>query len=119
MPLTRQEAIIVGLILICLSSSQYAGISFQLTRLTNDIFKNPTAKRCVLQAKNQKFCEDTNSRCNRSCCWCTCDDQASTFDRRVMKCRKDDKIRLGKFLLVYSPIEQKNSSCITSPCLFF
>ena len=101
MPLTRQEAIIVGLILICLSSSQYAGISFQLTRSANDKFKNPTAnKQCDWQAGNQKFCKDTNSRCNRGCCWCTCNDQASTFDRRVMKCRKDDKIRFGKFLLV-------------------
>ena len=102
MSLTREVAIIVGLILICLSSSEYAGISFQLTRSANDKFKNPTAnKQCDWQAGNQKFCKDANSRCDADCCWCTCDYQTSTFDRRVMKCRINDEIRSGKFLHLY------------------
>ena len=100
MSLTREMAIIVGLVLICLSSSQYAGISFQLTRSANDRFKNPTAKK-PCHAQYQTFCKDTNSRCYGDCCECTCINEKSTFDRRVMKCRINDEIRSGKFLRVY------------------
>ncbi|XP_028398077.1 uncharacterized protein LOC114521743 isoform X2 [Dendronephthya gigantea] len=95
MSLTREVAIIFGLILICSSFSQYAGVSFQLTRSINDKFRNPMATRFGWEAKKKTFCEDTNSRCDENCSWCICDNHTSTFDRRVMKCRNDDEIRSG------------------------
>ncbi|XP_028398074.1 uncharacterized protein LOC114521742 isoform X2 [Dendronephthya gigantea] len=100
MSLTREVAIIFGLILICSSSSQYAGKSFQLTRSDYDEFKNPTAEKCDWQAEyqNRKFCVDTNALCNNNqntkhCCECICDWPKSTFDRRVMKCQINKEIR--------------------------
>jgi hypothetical protein len=97
--MTRELAII-GLVFLvmCVTASDYAGLSFQLTRLANDKFKNPTTKICDWQEKNEKFCTDTNSRCDGNCCQCTCDHGISTFDRSTMKCRINDDLRSGKFL---------------------
>ena len=88
-----------------MTASDYAGLSFRLTRLANDkLFKYPTTKLfvlpCHLQPKNKKFCTDTNSRCDDKikCCQCTCENQTSTFDRSTMKCRNNDELRSGKFL---------------------
>jgi hypothetical protein len=100
--MTRELAIIIGLVflVVCVTASDYAGLSFQLTRLANDKFKNPTttAPKCDYNEENKKFCKDTNSRCDQNCCQCTCDYPTSTFDRSTMKCRKNDELRSGKFL---------------------
>ena len=105
--MTRELAII-GLVFLvmCVTAFDYAGLSFQLTRLANDKFKYRTTKffplpcHWQLKAKNQKFCTDTNSRCDDKikCCQCTCENQTSTFDRSTMKCRNNDELRSGKFL---------------------
>ena len=94
--MTHKGMIIVGLLamLVCLSSSDYAGLSFKLTRFDDDKFENPTAKTC--DWTNQQFCKDANSRCDGDCCRCTCDYQTSTFDRSEMKCAKNDEFRKGK-----------------------
>ena len=91
-------AFIVCLVLmsLCLTASDYAGLSFDLTRSANDEFKNPTAKKCDWQAENKKFCKDANSRCFGNCCQCTCDYATSTFVRNTMKCQNNDEIRKGK-----------------------
>ena len=98
--MTRELAIIIGLVFLVVrvTASDHAGLSFQLTRLADDKFKNPTTKICDWQEKNRKFCTDTNSRCDQNCCQCTCDYQTSTFDRSTMKCRNNDELRSGKFL---------------------
>ena len=95
----HEAAVIVWVILmlVCLSTSDYTGLSFQLTRLPNDKFENPTATACNWQEENKKFCKDANSRCDRNCCQCTCDYQASTFDRSSMKCRINKEFRSGEF----------------------
>jgi hypothetical protein len=108
--MTHELAIIIGLVFLVpmvvrVTASDYAGLSFQLTRLANDKFKYPTTKflPCLhwQLPKNQKFCTDTNSRCDdkTKCCQsCTCENQTSTFDRSTMKCRNNDELRSGKFL---------------------
>jgi hypothetical protein len=98
--MTRELAIVIGLVflVVCVTASDYAGLSFKLTRLANDKFENPTATKCDWQEKNEKFCTDTNSRCDGNCCQCTCDHGISTFDRSTMKCRINDDLRSGKFL---------------------
>ena len=100
--MTRELAIIIGLVylVVCVTASDYAGLSFKLTRFANDKFKNPTTMICDWQPKNTKFCTDTNSRCDdkTKCCQCTCDNQKSTFDRSTMKCLENDEFRSGKFL---------------------
>ena len=97
------EVIIIVVVLalfVCLSSSNYAGLSFKLTRSDDDYFKNPTAKICdTWQTQNYKqFCKDTNSRCDRNCCQCTCDPPKSTFDSNDMKCQTNNELRKGKLL---------------------
>ena len=98
--MTHEVIIIVGVLalLVCLSSSDYARLSFKLTRFDDDKFKNPTAAACDWQPKHQKFCKDTNSRCDGNCCQCTCDYQTSTFDSSDMKCQTNDEFRKGKIL---------------------
>ena len=102
--MTHELAIITGLVflVVCVTASDYAGLSFQLTRLADDKFKNPTTKSkiCDWQPKNQKFCTDTNSRCDvkTKCCQCTCDYQKSTFDRSTMKCRINKEFRFGEYV---------------------
>ena len=83
-------------VLMCVSSSDYAGLSFNLTRSDDDKFKNPIAAACDWQSKHQKFCKDTNSRCDKDCCQCTCDYQTSTFDSSNMKCQTNNEFRKGK-----------------------
>ena len=100
--------IIVGVVafLVCLSSSNYAGLSFNLTRFENDKFDNPTAKTC--DWTYQEFCEDTNSKCDgNGCCQCTCNNSTSTFDRKEMKCQNNSEFRKGKVL-------ENNNICINS-----
>ena len=101
--MTHEGIIIVGLLamLVCLSSSDYAGHSFKLNRFNDkDNFTNPTATKCNWQPENAKFCADTNSRCNGNCCQCTCDVHKSTFDssNRHMKCRQNAEFRRGKIV---------------------
>ncbi len=98
--MTREMAFIVCLVLmsLCLTASDYAGLSFDLTRLKIDKFKNPTTTKCDWQSENRKFCIDANSRCDNNCCRCTCDDPKSTFVRSTMKCRNNDEIRKGECL---------------------
>ena len=95
----RETAIIAWfmLMLVCLSTSDYAGLSFNLTRLSNDKFQNPTTTTCEWNEENKKFCVDANSRCDGGCCQCTCDYQTSTFVRNTMKCQNNDQTRMGKF----------------------
>ena len=98
--MTHKVIIIVGVLamLVCLSSSDYAGLSFQITRFDNDKFENPAATKCDWQPNNKKFCQDTKSKCDGNCCQCTCDYQTSTFDSSDMKCKNNDKFRKGKIL---------------------
>ena len=90
-------AVIVWIILMLvrLGTSDYAGLSLKLTRLSNDKFENPTATACNWQEENRKFCKDANSRCDGNCCQCTCDYQTSTFDRSTMMCRTNKEFRSG------------------------
>ena len=84
------------LMLVCFSNCDYAGLSFKLTRSSKDKFQNPTATRpCNWKEKDKNFCQDANSRCDRNCCQCTCDDQTSTFDRNSMKCQTNKEFRFG------------------------
>lgn len=96
----RDRRIVPGLVVMLVLSTisdGFTGLSFKLTRSTNDKFQNPTAKACNWQQENQKFCLDANSRCDRNCCQCTCDYSTSTFVKKVMKCKKNDAVRSGKF----------------------
>lgn len=98
--MTHEVFIIVGVLamLMCVSSSDYTGLSFNLTRSENDKFKNPAATTCEWKPENEKFCKDTNSRCDGNCCQCTCDYDNSTYDISHMKCQANDKFRKGKIL---------------------
>ncbi|CAB3996178.1 Hypothetical predicted protein, partial [Paramuricea clavata] len=95
--MTHELAIIIGLVflVVCVTASDYAGLSFNLTRFANDRFENPTATNCKREPENEKFCTDTNSRCGRNCCQCTCDNPKSTFDRSTMTCRINKEFRFG------------------------
>ncbi|CAB3996698.1 Hypothetical predicted protein [Paramuricea clavata] len=104
--MTRELAIIIGLVflVVCVTSSDYAGLSFKLTRSADDKFKNPTATGCDWQPENQKFCIDTNSQCLGNCCQCACNYDKSTFDRSTMKCRNNDALRSDDGLPTYGII---------------